>query len=83
MSAHDLFPPGAGLQASPRADFFMICRAPRHDRSTTNPQQRYRTRAEAETAARTLARQTGESFVILQSVAVVTPAPDPFAKGLF
>lgn len=81
MSAPDLFPMGAGLQTGLSGHFFMVCRAPRHDRAVTKPQQRYRTLAEADAVARQLVQQTGESFVILGTVAVVTPAPDPTAKG--
>lgn len=83
MTGPDLFPNAAAApHIGQRPHFFMVCRAPRHAGSVTNPQQRYATRAEAETAARNLARQTNETFVILETMAWVTPAPDPTAKGL-
>ncbi len=82
MSANQLFQPSAKPQPGKLNHFFMVCRVPRTQWSVTEPKHRYPTRADAETAARNLARQTGESFVILETVAVVTPAPDPTAKGL-
>lgn len=82
MSAPEIFPPASRPQPGRLSHFFMVCRAPRTQWSVTEPKHRYATRADAETAARDLARQTGESFVILETVAVVTPAPDPTAKGL-
>jgi hypothetical protein len=72
----------APIRPTGPAQFFMVCRAPSHAGSVTNPQHRFPTRADAETVARRLARENNANFVILQSVAVVTPAPDPFAKGL-
>jgi hypothetical protein len=63
--------------------FFMVCKAPRSAFANTHPQTRYATRAEAETVARRLARAENATFLILETVATITPPTDPTEKGLF
>lgn len=63
------------------APFWMICRAPRHEHSKTEPRQRYTTEGEAIEAAQTMADQHDADFVVL--TATKTIRPKGAQKGLF
>lgn len=62
--------------------FYMVARAPTGPHSNTRPKTRYRTLAEAQAQARTLAQTTGEAFVVLGVLATVQPA-DTRTPSLF
>lgn len=55
------------------ARFWMICRAPRHEHSKTEPRQRYASEADATAAAQTMADQHDADFVVLESVKTIRP----------
>lgn len=56
--------------------FWMICRAPVHPGSVTNPQTRYGSEAEAIIAAQGMADKTGHPFVILTTAQTIHPKSD-------
>lgn len=58
------------------APFWMVCRAPSHAGSETRPRLRYPSPADARAAAADLARASGATFVILESVEWVGPSDD-------
>lgn len=53
--------------------FWMICRAPRHQHSKTEPTRRYDTEAEARKDAQAMADQHGVDFVILSATHTIHP----------
>lgn len=53
--------------------FWMICRAPRHEHSKTEPTRRYASETQARTDAQALADQHGAPFVVLAVAATVHP----------
>lgn len=53
--------------------FWMICRAPRHEHSKTEPRQRYATEGEAIDAAQAMADQTNADFVVLTATKTIRP----------
>ena len=55
------------------APFWMICRAPRHEHSKTEPRQRYDTEGEAIDAAQAMADQTNADFVVLTATKTIRP----------
>lgn len=56
--------------------FWMVCRAPTHAGSKTEPRWRYPSREEAMAAAADLARTNDAAFVVLEAVATVSPRLD-------
>lgn len=56
--------------------FWMVCRAPTHAGSKTEPRYRYPSRDEAMAAAADLARANDAAFVVLEAVATVGPRDD-------
>ena len=57
----------------PSRRFYMVCRAPKHPGSKTEPRTRYKDHAEAEGVARSLAKTEGAAFIVLEAVAVYGP----------
>ena len=55
------------------APFWMICRAPRHEHSKTEPRQRYTSEADARTAAQAMADQHDAPFVVLIATTTIHP----------
>ena len=53
--------------------FWMICRAPVHEHSKTEPRQRYGSEAEAVTTAQTMADQHNAAFVVLAATRTIHP----------
>lgn len=58
------------------ARFWMICRAPRHPHSKTEPTRRYGTEAEARADAQTMANQHNTPFVVLTATETIHPKGD-------
>lgn len=55
------------------ARFWMICRAPRHPHSKTEPTRRYDSEAEARSDAQTMADQHNVAFVVLTATDTIHP----------
>lgn len=56
--------------------FWMICRAPRHEHSKTEPRQRFASEDEAMQAAQAMADQQGADFVVLAATRTIRPRSD-------
>lgn len=56
--------------------FWMICRAPLHEHSKTEPRQRFASEDEALKAAQAMADQQGAAFVVLAATRTVHPRSD-------
>ena len=65
------------------ARFWMICRAPSHRRSRTEPKARFPTRAAAIEKAQSMAAETGAPFVVLEATDTIHPKDAGYERGLF